>query len=197
MGYYQVSWFAKNRSFWWIFFFHVLAFSKKWLFFNGLWKKWAEHKIQILQPTWESGRWRNIFGWISLILNVCSFSELFFFAHLWITGYLDGTYASLAMVNYPYSTSFIAPLPPNPVSEFCARLNGSYNDYQLLDVSFFIIFVRKFYSKSIISNRHFKMHSKFIQITPDNQNAWTLDLHTHLIGMIICGISKWVWCFFN
>lgn len=41
----------------------------------------------------------------------------------------------MAMVNYPYSTGFLAPLPPNPVSEFCARFNGSYDDNKLLDVS--------------------------------------------------------------
>lgn len=38
------------------------------------------------------------------------------------------------MVNYPYGTTFLAPLPPNPVTEFCARINGVYNDDQLVEV---------------------------------------------------------------
>ncbi|XP_055322628.1 lysosomal Pro-X carboxypeptidase [Sitodiplosis mosellana] len=47
--------------------------------------------------------------------------------------YLNDVYGALAMVNYPYSTSFLAPLPPNPVTEYCARINGVYNDDQILD----------------------------------------------------------------
>lgn len=44
-------------------------------------------------------------------------------------------YANLAMVNYPYSADFLATLPPNPVTEFCARIKGTFNDDQLVDVS--------------------------------------------------------------
>lgn len=49
--------------------------------------------------------------------------------------YLSNVYQNLAMVNYPYNTSFLAPLPANPVTEFCSHIDGSYNDdQQLLDV---------------------------------------------------------------
>lgn len=50
------------------------------------------------------------------------------------------------MVNYPYSSNFLAPLPPNPVTEFCARINATYaDDLALLDVSlklFCLVFFR-------------------------------------------------------
>lgn len=37
--------------------------------------------------------------------------------------WIGNIYANLAMVNYPYPTSFLAPLPAYPVREFCNILN--------------------------------------------------------------------------
>lgn len=39
------------------------------------------------------------------------------------------------MVNYPYESSFLAPLPAYPVEAFCAYLNESLESTQLIDVS--------------------------------------------------------------
>lgn len=49
--------------------------------------------------------------------------------------YLTDVYGNLAMVNYPYSSSFLAPLPAYPVREFCFRFSANYpNETQLIDV---------------------------------------------------------------
>uniref|UniRef100_A0A1B6MI79 Lysosomal Pro-X carboxypeptidase n=1 Tax=Graphocephala atropunctata TaxID=36148 RepID=A0A1B6MI79_9HEMI len=39
-----------------------------------------------------------------------------------LKGYLDNVYANLAMVNYPYPTNFLAPLPGHPVRAVCEHL---------------------------------------------------------------------------
>ncbi|KAJ8984278.1 hypothetical protein NQ317_009762 [Molorchus minor] len=43
--------------------------------------------------------------------------------------WLSNIYINLAMVNYPYPTSFLVPLPANPVREFCSEINSvKYKD---------------------------------------------------------------------
>ncbi|KAJ8923471.1 hypothetical protein NQ315_010049 [Exocentrus adspersus] len=46
-----------------------------------------------------------------------------------IVNWLLNIYINLAMVNYPYPTSFLVPLPANPVREFCGKINSfEYKD---------------------------------------------------------------------
>ncbi|EDW04971.1 lysosomal Pro-X carboxypeptidase [Drosophila grimshawi] len=42
--------------------------------------------------------------------------------------YLEDVYANLAMSNYPYNTNFLAPLPANPVRQFCLYLKDLHAD---------------------------------------------------------------------
>lgn len=47
--------------------------------------------------------------------------------------YLTDVYGNLAMINYPYPSSFLAPVPAYPVREFCGRLAQNYTGVELLD----------------------------------------------------------------
>lgn len=41
-----------------------------------------------------------------------------------VTSWLSNIYAALAETNYPYPTSFLVPLPANPVKEFCSKIDA-------------------------------------------------------------------------
>lgn len=79
----------------------------------------------------------------------------------------------MAMVNYPYSTGFLAPLPPNPISEFCARFNGSYDDdNKLLDVKFLDFFFKIFLilsSATFFSVGSSRCHPNLFQLHRPNE----------------------------
>ncbi|KFB48883.1 AGAP000994-PA-like protein [Anopheles sinensis] len=47
--------------------------------------------------------------------------------------YLTDVYGNLAMINYPYESDFLAPVPAHPVREFCGRLAQNYTGAELLD----------------------------------------------------------------
>ncbi|KAL9696048.1 hypothetical protein quinque_015333 [Culex quinquefasciatus] len=46
--------------------------------------------------------------------------------------YLIDVYGNLAMINYPYNSSFLAPVPAYPVREFCGHLAQNYTGLELL-----------------------------------------------------------------
>uniref|UniRef100_A0A336L8H0 Lysosomal Pro-X carboxypeptidase n=2 Tax=Culicoides sonorensis TaxID=179676 RepID=A0A336L8H0_CULSO len=47
--------------------------------------------------------------------------------------YLNDVLGNLAMVNYPYESNFLAPLPAYPVRQFCSELKEELNGTQLIN----------------------------------------------------------------
>ncbi|XP_055601430.1 lysosomal Pro-X carboxypeptidase [Uranotaenia lowii] len=47
--------------------------------------------------------------------------------------YMNDVYGNLAMINYPYNSTFLAPVPAYPVREFCGRLAQNYTGLELIN----------------------------------------------------------------
>lgn len=63
---------------------------------------------------------------ISSIFNLCKPLQTESDVEVFV-GWLSEIYTNLVMVNYPYPTSFLVPLPGNPVRSFCYEMDN-YND---------------------------------------------------------------------
>lgn len=68
--------------------------------FNG--KKWLTEHWKLCEPLKTDDNVSSLIDWISEV------------------------YSSLAMINYPYPTNFLMPVPANPVKEFCSYLDTSF-----------------------------------------------------------------------
>ncbi|CAD6244258.1 GSCOCG00013311001-RA-CDS [Cotesia congregata] len=83
---------------------------------------------KVIRKSWESIK--NLTSsddgkkWISTKFKVCgslTTNENF----KTFKDFLVSIYSNLAMVNYPYATDFLSPLPPYPIREFCKFLNNT------------------------------------------------------------------------
>lgn len=50
-----------------------------------------------------------------------------------LNDWLANIYIDLAMMNYPYPTNFLIPLPGYPVREFCSRIGGNKTNQDILE----------------------------------------------------------------
>ncbi|XP_062144209.1 uncharacterized protein LOC133851689 [Alnus glutinosa] len=50
-----------------------------------------------------------------------------------LRNWLESAYSYLAMVNYPYSSDFLMPLPGHPIREVCRKIDGSPSGYSILE----------------------------------------------------------------
>ena len=71
--------------------------------------------------------------WINTNFRLCDSSRLTSKDNITLVkSYLTDLWTNLAMMDYPYTTSFLAPLPANPVNEACKPLAESYEGEEQL-----------------------------------------------------------------
>ena len=71
--------------------------------------------------------------WINTNFQLCDSSKLTSRDNVTlIKAYLTDLWTNLAMMDYPYPTSFLAPLPANPVNEACKPLSRPFKDEEEL-----------------------------------------------------------------
>jgi len=71
--------------------------------------------------------------WLNSHFHLCDSSKLSSPDNVtMIKSYLTDLWTNLAMMDYPYPTSFLAPLPANPVTEACKPLSQTYDDEEEL-----------------------------------------------------------------
>jgi len=77
-------------------------------------------------------------SWLNTNFQLCPSSHMATAANIsTIKSYLTDLWTNLAMMDYPYATSFLAPLPANPVAAVCEYLSKPYNnDTELLQSVF-------------------------------------------------------------
>jgi len=73
-------------------------------------------------------------SWLDTNFQLCPTSHMASAANIsTLKSYLTDLWTNLAMMDYPYATSFLAPLPANPVVAVCEHLSKPYNnDTELL-----------------------------------------------------------------
>lgn len=66
-----------------------------------------------------------------------------------LRNWLDSAYSYLAMVNYPYSSEFMMPLPGHPIREVCRKMDGSPTGSSILERIFEGVSIYYNYSGSV------------------------------------------------
>ncbi|XVF15373.1 hypothetical protein REPUB_Repub09cG0146700 [Reevesia pubescens] len=95
-----------------------------------------------------------------------------------LSDWLYSAYSSLAMVNYPYPSNFLMPLPGHPIREVCRKIDGSPDDSSILE--------RVFNGVSIYYNYTGDVDCFQLDDDPHGMDGWNWQACTEMIMPMSC-----------
>ncbi|GMH24624.1 hypothetical protein Nepgr_026467 [Nepenthes gracilis] len=90
-----------------------------------------------------------------------------------LSDWLESAYSYLAMVNYPYPSEFLMPLPANPVKELCRKIDGAPDGTRIMDRIFDGVSVYYNYTGSV---KCFELDDD-----PHGMNGWNWQACTEMV----------------
>ncbi|XP_020676664.1 lysosomal Pro-X carboxypeptidase [Dendrobium catenatum] len=90
-----------------------------------------------------------------------------------LSDWLDSAYSYLAMVDYPYASSFLMPLPANPIKEVCKKIDDFPDGTDILD--------RVFAGVSIYYNYTGSVDCFDLEDDPHGMSGWDWQACTEMV----------------
>ncbi|KAL4366791.1 hypothetical protein GQ457_05G013990 [Hibiscus cannabinus] len=90
-----------------------------------------------------------------------------------LADWLDSAYSYLAMVNYPYPSNFLMPLPGYPIKELCRKIDGSPDDSSILE--------RLFNGVSVYYNYTGEVECFQLDDDPHGMDGWNWQACTEMV----------------
>ncbi|KAB5547490.1 hypothetical protein DKX38_010896 [Salix brachista] len=90
-----------------------------------------------------------------------------------LADWLDSAYSYLAMVDYPYPSAFMMPLPGYPIREVCKRIDGCPNGTTILE--------RIFEGISVYYNYTGELHCFELDDDPHGLDGWNWQACTEMV----------------
>ncbi|KAF8034270.1 hypothetical protein BT93_C0538 [Corymbia citriodora subsp. variegata] len=90
-----------------------------------------------------------------------------------LTNWLDSAYSYLAMVNYPYPSDFIMPLPGHPIREVCRKIDGCPDGTSVLE--------RVFEGVNVFYNHTGEVNCFELDDDPHGMNGWSWQACSEMV----------------
>ncbi|CAN0917702.1 Lysosomal Pro-X carboxypeptidase [Linum grandiflorum] len=130
--------------------------------FDTIKKSWGEIEAE--------GRKDNGLSLLTKTFNFCRTGDL--------VNWLESAYSYLAMVDYPYPSSFMMPLPGHPIREVCRKIDGSPDGSSILE--------RIFAGVSIYYNYTGTVSCFELDDDPHGLDGWNWQACTEMVMPMSC-----------